>query len=427
VNILVVSQWFPPEPGGGPARFLEMATLWQAGGNEVTILAGIPNWPTGRVAQGYERKLLVRERYAGLRVVRSWVFATPNEGVVKRIANHASFLASAPLASLFATRRPDVVVATSPPLFAALAGLGIATRFGVPLVLDIRDLWPDAIFALGQVRQPAARWLLRSVERLLYRQAAAVVAVSPQFRQPILARGAAAVEVIPNGADLQFFCPGRPDTELRRALGWDGKFVVLYAGTIGMAHGLRTMLDAADLSRDTPVHFALAGEGAERARLEAEAVHRGLANVQFLPLQPRERMPALYLASDVCLVTLRPISLFERFIPSKIFEIMACGRPLIAAVAGEARDVVQAAGAGVPVEPGSGARLAEGVRQAMNSDALEQMGASGRSFVEENYDRAEMAQRYLRVLRTARWPAGRGRHQPPTMGGMAPDSPPRHM
>jgi glycosyltransferase involved in cell wall biosynthesis len=381
-----------------------MATHWQACGNEVTILAGIPNWPTGKVAQGYEGKFLVRERYEGLRVVRSWVFATPNEGVVKRVANHASFLASAPLASLFATRRPDIVIATSPPLFAALAGLGIATRFGVPLILDIRDLWPDAIFALGQMRQPAARRLLRSVERLLYRQAVVVVAVSPRFRQPILARGASAVEVIPNGADLQFFCPGPQDTELRRVLGWEGKFVVLYAGTLGMAHGLRTVLDAAELLGDTPAHFALVGEGAERTQLEAEAAHRGLANVQFLPLQPREQMPALYRASDVCLVALRSIPLFERFIPSKIFEIMACGRPVIAAVAGEARDVVQAAGAGVSVEPGSGPRLAEGVRQAMNSDVLQQMGASGRMFVEENYDRAEMAERYLRVLPT---PTGR--------------------
>lgn len=368
-------------------------------GHRVTVLAGIPNWPTGRTARGYERRVLVRERYRGLRVVRSWVYATPNERVVKRILNHTSFLISAPLASLLAVGRPDVVVATSPPLFAAVAGLGIAGGFRAPLVLDVRDLWPDAIFALGQMRQPAFRWSLRRVERILYRKSSAVVAASPGFRQTILERGGRRVVVIPNGADLELFSPGPPDPQLREAWGWDGKFVVLYAGTLGMAHGLRAVLDAAELLSDLPVRFALVGDGAERAPLEDEARGRGLSNVQFVPIQPRDRMPALYRSADICLVALGPAPLFERFIPSKVFEIMACGRPMIAAVSGEALSIASAAGAAIPTQPGSGPMLAKAVKEALASDRLTEMGTSGQAFVKKNFDRTHLAKRYLHLLR----------------------------
>jgi glycosyltransferase involved in cell wall biosynthesis len=402
VNILVVSQWFPPEPGGGPARFLEMGHRWQELGHEVTVLAGTPNWPTGKVAPGYESRLRLRERYQGLPVIRSWVYATPNEGVVKRIVNHGSFLASAPLAALRLSPRPDVVVATSPPLFAAIAGLAIARRFGARFVFDVRDLWPDVIFALDQMRSPVVRRLLGSVERRLYRNAGMVVAVSPRFRDPILAREAKAVEVITNGADLDFFSPGPPDPQLRESWGGKDQFVVLYAGTLGLAHGLKTVLDAAELLKDRPIRFVLVGEGAERAGLEAEAERRTLTNVHFAGLQPRERMPDVYRSADICLVALRPLPLLEAFIPSKIFEILACGRPMIAAVSGEPLESVNRAGAAFPAEPGSVRSLADAVERALSSDSLAEMGVSGRRFVEQHFDRRELADRYLRVLEHVR-------------------------
>jgi colanic acid biosynthesis glycosyl transferase WcaI len=398
VNILVVSQWFPPEPGGGPARFLEMGRHWQERGHRVTVLAGIPNWPVGKVAPGYEGRLVVRERYGGLPVVRSWVFATPNEGVVKRIVNHASFLVSAPLASLRLSPRPHAVVATSPPLFAAQAGLALARRFRVPFIFDVRDLWPDAIFALGQMQSPMARRALRLVERTLYRSASVVVAVSPRFREPILQRGAKRVEVITNGADLHLFSPGAPDPQLRESWGGKDQFVVLYAGTLGLAHGLRTALEAAALLRDRQVRFVFIGEGAQRAELEADAAGRGLTNVQFVGLQPRKNMADAYRSADICLVSLRALALFDAFIPSKIFEILACGRPMIAAISGEALAMVTNAGAAIPAEPGSAKSLAHAVEDAMESAALPAMGKSGRQFVELRFDRTELAERYLRLL-----------------------------
>jgi glycosyltransferase involved in cell wall biosynthesis len=406
VNILVFSQWFPPEPGGGPARFLEMGRAWAAAGHSVRVVAGIPNWPTGEVHPAYRRRVHVRERLAGMDVVRTWVLPARNEGRLKRIANHVSFAASGPLSA--AVGMPaDVVVATSPPLFAAAAGAAVARLRRIPFVFDVRDLWPDAIFALGQLDRPSVRRALRSLEARLYRSASAVVAVSEDFVDPIRRRGATRVEVIPNGADLDAFQPGPQDQALRAELGWDGRFVVLYAGTLGMAHGLMRVIDAAEAAgrrQDTnDVLFAFVGEGAERPELERETDRRGLANVRFHPLQPRERMPSLYRAADACLVSLRPLPLFDGFIPSKLFEIMASGRPVLAAVAGRPLDLVLEAGAGLAVGQDDPEPLVEGIRTLRaDPDLASEMGRRGRTFVQARYDRAALAARYLALLGSVR-------------------------
>lgn len=401
MRILVVSQWFPPEPGGGPARFQEMGRAWARAGHEVHILAGIPNWPTGVVAPGYEGRRYVREEMDGMQVHRTWVYPTPNEGRWKRIGNHVSFLASAPVVAAARRIPADVVVATSPPLFAAMAGLSIARAKRVPFVFDVRDLWPDAIFALGQMQQPGVRGLLRWLERRLYRAADTVVAVSPGFIEPIRGRGGRRVEVIPNGADLEFFHPDQVTARpLRDEMGWVNHFVVLYAGTLGMAHGLMQVVDAAAATEAKDILFALVGDGADRERLERAVRERGLRNVQVLPLQPRERMPDLYRAADACLVSLRPIPLFDRFIPSKIFEIMACARPILAAVGGTPLDLVREAGAGLPVEQGSAHSLLGAVKQlrALTPAARSEMGLRGRHWAEGHVDRVALATRYGALL-----------------------------
>lgn len=398
MNILVFSQWFPPEPGGGPARFLEMGRAWAAAGHRVHVIAGIPNWPTGVVDPAYRGKLYVRERLNGIEVTRSWVYPARNEGRTKRVINHLSFTASAPLASMARDIHPDVIVATSPPIFAAAAGMGVALAKRVPFVFDVRDLWPDAIFELGQVRAPSLRSALRRLERALYRRSSAVVAVAEPFEGPIRSRGGRRVEVIPNGADLDAFSSGPPDAGLRNELGWDGRFVVMYAGTLGMAHGLRTAVEAAAMCPDPDVLFALVGEGAEREMLEREVASRGLGNVRMLPLQPRARMPALYRAADACLVVLRPLPLFDGFIPSKIFEIMACGRPILAALAGRGLRLVLDAEAGLEVKQDSPEGLVRAVEALREDPNRDRYGSRGRAYVERNYDRRRLAQRYLDLL-----------------------------
>jgi colanic acid biosynthesis glycosyl transferase WcaI len=275
----------------------------------------------------------------------------------------------------------------------------LATVRRVPFVFDVRDLWPDAIFALGQMRYPGVRQGLRAIERHLYRRAGAVVVVSPGFEEHVRSHGARDVEVVTNGADTEAFRPGPPDDAIRREFGWEGRFVVLYAGTLGMAHGLTQVLDAARAARDPRALFVLMGDGAEREGLQASLGRSELPNVQLLPLQPRARMPAIYRSADACLVSLRPIALFDAFIPSKIFEIMACGRPILAAVAGTALDIVLEADAGIPVSQGDGPDLSRGVERLAEDQALrDKLGANGRAWAERNVDRSQLADKYLNVL-----------------------------
>jgi colanic acid biosynthesis glycosyl transferase WcaI len=401
MKILVVSQWFPPEPGGGPARFHEMAQAWASRGHEVTVVAGMPNWPTGVTLPGYGGRMHVEEHVQGFTIHRTWVLPTPNEGRWRRVANHVSYVPSALITATLRRIPADVVVGTSPPLFAAAGAQLLAAARRVPFVFDVRDLWPDAIFALGQMRYPLVRPALRSIERHLYRRAGAVVVVSPGFAEHVRDHGGRRVEVITNGADLQQFQPGPSDPAIRREFGWDDRFVVLYAGTVGMAHGLGQVLEAAPTLRDPRFLFVLMGEGAEKEGLRRSLAEAELDNVQILPLQPRDRMPAIYRSADACLVSLRPIPLFDAFIPSKIFEIMACGRPILAAVGGTALELVLQAEAGLRVVQGDGPDLRRGVEQlAAAPELAEKMGASGRAWAERNVDRAHLAGAYLDVLTT---------------------------
>ncbi len=399
MKILIVSQWFPPEPGGGPARFLEMAGVWREQGHEVRVIAGLPNWPSGKIHEAYRRRLALRERYQGVSVVRVPVIPARNEGAMRRLVNHGSFAFTASLAGMVQRFKPEVVVATSPPLFAPLAGLAAARRHRVPLVLDIRDLWPDSIWALSTRLQSApTKRGLEWLERFLYRSADAVATISLGLAESISERGAKKVATIPNGVDLQRFAPNPPDAEARDLIGWrpDG-FTVLYGGTIGLAHGLETAIEAAERLAEEGVRFVFAGDGADRKRLTQLADQKRLSNVAFLSLQPRGGMPAIYGASDACLVSLRPAPLFASALPSKIFEIMGCGRPIVAAVEGEAADVITRSGAGMVAQPGSVESMVAAVRACRASD-LATMGASGRRFAEANYDRRVLALRYEELL-----------------------------
>ncbi len=304
------------------------------------------------------------------------------------------------------------------PSGAILSGSDILSAVGnvfFPYLVTLSFLWSittGAIILVSQrlgAREPesARRYAVASLKYnsllawlvyLFWLLFAEKIFVLMGVREPILERGAKRVEVITNGADLHLFSPGAPDPQLRESWGGKDQFVVLYAGTLGLAHGLRTAIEAAALLRDRRVRFVFIGEGAQRAELEADAAGRGLTNVQFVGLQPRKNMADAYRSADICLVSLRALALFDAFIPSKIFEILACGRPMIAAISGEALALVTDAGAAIPAEPGSATSLAHAVEDAMESVALPAMGKSGRHFVELRFDRTELAERYLRLL-----------------------------
>jgi glycosyltransferase involved in cell wall biosynthesis len=404
MRVVFVCQYFPPEPGAPAGRVSELARAWARAGHEVWVVTGMPNHPTGIVPPEYRGRRIVEEDWQGVHVVRTWIYATPNAGRIRRSAAFASFAISALLMGQARVPRVDVVVATTPQILCAAAGDLMARLRAVPFVLDLRDLWPESIVAVGALPEghPVIR-ALEQVARKLYADAARVVTVTDAFREVLMAGGMPAdkLSVVKNGVDLARFHPMPRATALRTQLGWEDKIVVEYAGTHGMAHALDKVLDAAArLQRREDVRFLFVGEGAERAALEARAKREGLANVRFLGALPRERMPEVYASADVCLVPLRKAELFTTVIPSKIFEICAMERPILLSVDGEARAIVEASGGGRFLPPEDVEAMVGAIEDlADHPERGAEMGRQGRAYVIREFDREVLAARYEAVLR----------------------------
>jgi len=401
MKILYVSQYFPPEMGAPSARVHELSREWVRMGHQVTVLTGFPNHPVGVVFPGYRGQMIRREAVDGIRVVRIPIYAAPNKAFFKRVLNYSSFWLSASTFGPFLTERPDVVVATSPQFLTAVAGLWLARLKRVPFVFEVRDLWPRSIVEVGAMRanSPAIR-TLEKLERFLYRSADHIVPVTDSFVGEIAAHGipTAKMSVITNGVDLELFQP-RPREQARRALGLPEGMLVTYVGTHGMAHGLDLILDAAKRLADDGIRFLLVGEGAEKERLKERAAAERMENVTFWDQLPRDRVAQVYAATDLCLVLLRDLPLFRTVIPSKIFEFMGAGRPILTTVDGESRGIIERAGAGVFSPPENVDSLVDSIRALSRDPArLDRMGALGREFVQRSYSRPALAGRYLDVL-----------------------------
>jgi glycosyltransferase involved in cell wall biosynthesis len=402
MRILFISQYFPPEMGAPAARTFELARRWVDDGAEVTVVTAVPNHPNGIVPERYRGRRLVEERVDGIRVLRAWIYAAANRGFWRRSLSYVSFLMSA---LAFGCRRAgpcDVVIATSPQFLVGIAGFVTARLRGVPFVFEVRDLWPDSIAALDVLREGTLLRLLRRIEMALYREAALIVGVAQSTREELVRRGIdpGKIVIVPNGADSAVFCDLEKYNGIRESLGLGRRFVVSYVGTHGMAHGLETVLDSAEELRDhDDIQFLFVGDGARREHLEREAAARRLGNVRFVGVQPRERIPSYIATSDVSLVPLRRKPLFEKVLPSKIFEIMGCSRPLILGVEGEARAAVLAADAGLCVTPESPRELSQAILSLYRDpDRATALGRNGRDYVRRNFSRDELARRYLRVL-----------------------------
>jgi glycosyltransferase involved in cell wall biosynthesis len=416
VRILFLSHYFPPEVNAPAIRTHEHARRWAADGHQVTVITGVPNHPRGEIFAGYRNRWFQEERIDGIRVLRTWTYLTPNEGFLRRTSNYVVFMLMAVLAS-FRSGRPDVVVATSPQFFCGLAGWAVARLKRRPFVLEVRDLWPDSIVQLGQLRQPLLVRLLEALETRLYRAARGIVVNTRAFRAHIEGRGIPAerIALVYNGIDPALFRPRPPDPELRRSHGLEGRFVVAYMGTLGLAHGLVTVLDAAELLRDRPeVVFLLIGDGAEREKLEREICERKLENVRLLGLRPRAEVPAWIATVDLLLVMLRDLPVFETVIPSKIFEFLGQERPVVlAAPRGEIRGLVEEAGAAMVIEPERADALAEAVRRAMDDPArAATLAAAGRRWVEADFLRDTQARRMADFLERVAEAERRGHGRP---------------
>jgi glycosyltransferase involved in cell wall biosynthesis len=398
LRILLLSQYYPPEIGATQSRMQSFAEYLNARGHDVTVVSEFPNHPYGIVPQRYRGHAVDDDRNNGYRVVRVWVKANAEKTQSTRLAFYLSYSALA--SAVAAVAGPaDVVLATSPPLFTAIAGAAVARLKRAPFVLDVRDLWPAAAEALDQISGGWMREAALAAEHWLYRDAAAVVAVTRAFCDHIdaIRRRSPRAELIPNGT-LELFFDAQRDEALRRELGArDGEYLVTFAGTHGIAQALPSVLEAAALTGDE-IRFAFVGEGPVKAMLQERAEALGLSNVQFHEQVPMAQTPPLLASSDALLVPLSAHPTFEQFVPSKMIDYMAVGRPVVLSAGGEAAQLLRTSGAGVVVPPEDPHALADALRSlASDPGRADELAARGRAFARSRL-RSVQAERLEQLL-----------------------------
>ena len=404
MHILFLSDNFAPEVNAPASRTFEHCREWVRAGHRVTVITCVPNFPTGKVFPGYRNRLWQRETMDGIEVIRGWTYMIANAGFTRRTLDYLSFMVMGLLVGL-AQRRPDVIVGTSPQFFTNCAAWMLSVFHWRPVVFELRDLWPESIKTVGAMKDPALLWLVEGVELFLYRRAAAVVAVTESFRRNLIARGidGSKVHVVTNGVDLTRFHPVERDAALAQRFGLTGRFVAGYIGTHGMAHVLETVLEAAALMRAHPqgarVRFVLLGDGARKLALKATAARMGLDNVLFLDSVPKADMPRYWSLLDVAIIHLKKCDTFTKVIPSKLFECMGMGLPVLHGVAGESAQIVEREGVGLVLAPEDAQALCAGVLRLAQDPMLCQHLRARCLQAAPHYDRTALARRMWVVLK----------------------------
>ena len=387
MHILFLCHYFPPEVNAPASRTYENARRWVRAGHQVTVLTCHPSHPGGKVYPGYENSPYAWEEMDGIRVLRVGTYLSANKGFAKRTANYISYMLSA-VGQCWRVRDVDLVVSTSPQFFCGMAGYFVSRLKRRPWVLEIRDLWPESIIAVGAITNRRVIGLLEGVESFLYRKADHIISLTRAFSRHIAGRGVPQEKISIMNA-------------VREELGLgEDVFVASYIGTHGMAHGLGAVLKAAKLlEAEKSIHFLLVGDGAEREKLLREKEALGLDNVTMLGQQPKEKMPLFLAATDACLVLLIKSELFKTVLPSKIFEAMAMGRPIVLGVEGESRELVEEGQCGLCMEPENEAALTEAVRKLASDPQLRvTLGTNGQEFVARRFNRETLAREYLEIL-----------------------------
>ena len=401
MKILFFTENFPPETNAAATRVYERALYWTKWGHQVTIITCQPNFPHGKIFDGYQNRNST-EVMDGLRVVRVRTYIAPNQGIIKRVVDFLSFMINGYRAAC-KEPAPDVVISTSPQFFCAVAAWWFAKRRAYKYVFELGDLWPASIAAVGAMKANLALRMIEKLELQMYRDADAVVALTSSFKENLVQRQIpdSKIAVVINGVDLWRYAPKPRNAALARTAGTaDARCVIGYIGTHGMAHALGNVLDAAALLRDRKdIAFLLAGAGAERNALMDRSKAEGLDNVRFLESQPKSRMPDVWSLCDVALVHLKNSPVFEGVIPSKIFEAMGMGLPIIfAGPTGEGSRIVDAANAGVLVRPEDPAALANAIRQIADDAEFRTRLAQHSQAAASSYSRETQASHMLRVL-----------------------------
>jgi glycosyltransferase involved in cell wall biosynthesis len=399
MHVLLIHQAFAAldEPGG--TRHHEIARYLASQGHRVTVIASPVSYLTGTARSA--RVPWVERQTDGdlIEVLRAYTYPALHRSFLHRMISFFSFMISSFLIGL-RVREVDLVWGTSPPIFQGVTTWAIARLKRVPFLFEVRDLWPAFAVAVGVLRQPALIRASEWLERFLYRHADQVVVNSPGFSDHVRERGAQRIELVPNGADPHMFDPADDGAGFRSAHGLEGKFVALYAGAHGLSNDLGVILEAADLLREREdIAFVLLGDGKDKPALMARASDMELPNLLFLPPVPKAEMSVALAAADACIAILKPIEMYKTVYPNKVFDYMAAGRPVVLAIGGVIREVIEAADGGIPVDPGKPAPLADAVLAlADDREWGRRVGQSGRAYVEAHFDRTRLAADLLALM-----------------------------
>ena len=406
MHILFLTDNFPPEVNAPASRTFEHCREWIRAGHEVTVITCAPNFPKGRVFDGYENRWRHEEIVDGIRVIRVWSYITANEGFLKRTLDYLSFMASAILAS-GRVRKVDIIIATSPQFFTAVAGFAVSVLKGRPWIFELRDLWPESIRAVGAMSDGPVLGMLERLELFLYRRARRIVTVTHAFKHNLIKRGLPEnkIAVVTNGADLSRYKPLEKDTSLEASLELKGRFVAAYIGTHGMAHALDTLLEAASALKrkheNLPITILMLGDGAEKVRLKEKASALDLDNVIFIDSVPKSEVHRYWSLCDVAIIHLRRTDLFKTVIPSKLFEGMAMGIPVIHGVEGESAEIVRSHGIGVTVQPENAGAMTAAIVDLYEREDLRNNYVENALRTAPQYDRSKLAQDMLAEIEYA--------------------------
>jgi colanic acid biosynthesis glycosyl transferase WcaI len=403
MRILFITPYFPPEIGAPQTRIYEQAVRLRNKGHMISVLTTFPNYPSGIVPKEWKGRLFWKGSEQGVGVYRFWNYATPNSGFFRRTLSQLSF---ALLACIAALRLPpaDVIIVESPPLFNGIAANFVGWLKRAPYLLHVSDLWPETAIQLGVLKNSILIWLSKRLEILSYRRAARVVAVTDGIRQSIAeVAGPTKVVTLRNAVDTDFFKPGVDGLDLRKTLRIsEKKFLVLYAGTLGLGQQLDVTLETAELLQNegSNVHFVFAGDGAEKGALQRKSIEMKLSNVSFVAPYPKTYMPQLLNAADCALVSLRYAPIFQAALPTKLFEAMACARPVVLAAAGEAEALLRESAAGCCARPGNPKSIHDAILKVQLHPAeAEEMGRRGRQYMLANFSREQRVKDLLKLLR----------------------------
>lgn len=395
MHILFITDNFPPEGNAPATRTFEHAREWVKLGHKVTIITGAPNFPEGKVFDGFSNKWYSKSELEGIEVRRVKTYITANEGFAKRILDFMSFMVTSFFAGLF-VKKPDVIIGTSPQFFTAVSAWALSAVRFKPFVFELRDIWPASITAVGAMGRSLPIRILEKIEMFLYRRADKIISVTHSFKAELIERGVDGnkIDVVLNGVDLSMYSPAAEKSyKFSNEYDLQGKFVVGYVGTHGLAHSLEKIVEAAELLKGLEdVRILFAGGGAAKAEVESLVVEKKLSNVVLIPRQPKAEMPNLWSLCDISLISLKDTELFKTVIPSKIFESMGMGLPMImTSPCGEATDILKNSQAGLIVAPESPQEVAQAISELYTDRKKLSQMATNSVNAAEKYDRKMLA------------------------------------